>query len=216
MSKIFENKTFLIHIAAEIIIIIGVSFYFSQKNKKLMGHINDLVQRIEEQEDILQKHEQLIINLNNALNDINTTIFNKSIHTESNISNKNNKKNVKQPLSQVKQQQSTSQHKQKQSISQPNQKQSTSKINTSLNNNNLRYNENIINPNKEIGIEFHFVSPSSASLQKNKNEFNSKVEEIIDENEDENEEENLNENEDENEDENLDKELEEELNDLLN
>jgi predicted RNase H-related nuclease YkuK (DUF458 family) len=74
MSKIFENKSMLIHVAAEIIVVIGITFYFSQKNKKLMGHINDLIQRIEEQEDTIQKHEQLINNLTNAINDINSKL----------------------------------------------------------------------------------------------------------------------------------------------
>ena len=70
MSKIFENKSLLIHIIGEIVVVIGITFYFSQKNKKLMGHINDLIQRIEEQEDIIQKHEQLIKNLTNVVADI--------------------------------------------------------------------------------------------------------------------------------------------------
>ena len=74
----FENKSLIIHIVAEIIIITGITFYFSQKNKKTMDHINDLIQRIEDQEDIIQKHEQLITNLTNALNDINNKILHNS------------------------------------------------------------------------------------------------------------------------------------------
>ena len=60
MSKLFENKQQIIHIATELIALIAITFYFSQKNKKLMNHIEDLAQRIEEQEDIIQKHEKLI------------------------------------------------------------------------------------------------------------------------------------------------------------
>jgi hypothetical protein len=59
MSKLIENKH-LIHIASEIIVLLGITFYFNQKNKKMMSHIHDLSQKIEEQEDILQKHEQVI------------------------------------------------------------------------------------------------------------------------------------------------------------
>ena len=59
MSKLIENKH-MIHIASEIIVLLGLTFYFNQKNKKIMGHIQDLSQRIEEQEDLLQKHEQVI------------------------------------------------------------------------------------------------------------------------------------------------------------
>ena len=59
MSKLIENKH-IIHIASEIIVLLGITFYFNVKNKKIMEHIHDLSQRIEEQEDLLQKHEQVI------------------------------------------------------------------------------------------------------------------------------------------------------------
>ena len=196
MSKIFENKTFLIHIAAEIIIIIGVSFYFSQKNKKLMGHINDLIQRIEDQEDMIQKHEQLINNLTNALNDINSKISNNKnlpLQAESITNNKNIKKNVKQqPLNQgpLRQVEPLINNRSKTNIKE--------KI----------FEDTLLNHmiNRDQAVEFHFISPSSnVSLQQNKNmSSDSKVEEIIEE-ETDNEEDN---------DENLDDELEEELNDL--
>ena len=190
MSKIFENKTMLIHIAAEIIVIIGLSFYFSQKNKKLMGHINDLIQRIEDQEDMIQKHEQLINNLTNALNDINSKISNNKnlpLQAERITNNKNAKKNVKhQPLNQAPLINNRSKTNIKEKI----------------------FEDTLLNHmiNRDQAVEFHFISPSSnVSLQQNKNmSSDSKVEEIIEE-ETDNEEDN---------DENLDDELEEELNDL--
>ena len=190
MSKIFENKTMLIHIAAEIIVIIGLSFYFSQKNKKLMGHINDLIQRIEDQEDMIQKHEQLINNLTNALNDINSKISNNKnlpLQAERITNNKNAKKNVKhQPLNQAPLINNRSKTNIKEKI----------------------FEDTLLNHmiNRDQAVEFHFISPSSnVSLQQNKNiSSDSKVEEIIEE-DTENEEDN---------DENLDDELEEELNDL--
>jgi hypothetical protein len=60
MSKLLDNKPLMIHIVSEVAVIVGLTFYFNQKNKKLMAHIEDLSQRIEEQEDLLQKHEQII------------------------------------------------------------------------------------------------------------------------------------------------------------
>lgn len=96
MSKIFENKSMLIHLAVESVVILAITFYFSQKNKKLMGHINDLIERIEEQEDIIQKHEQLINNLSNAINDINYKISGETKNVPLQT-NKNVKKNNKQP-----------------------------------------------------------------------------------------------------------------------
>jgi outer membrane biosynthesis protein TonB len=67
MSKLLENKQ-IIHIVTEIIAIAVIIFYFSSKNKKLLGHIEDLSQRLEDQEDIIQKHEQIIKQLVQAIN----------------------------------------------------------------------------------------------------------------------------------------------------
>ena len=50
----------MVHIVSEVVVVVGLAFYFNQKNKKLLAHIEDLAQRIEEQEDILQKHEQML------------------------------------------------------------------------------------------------------------------------------------------------------------
>ena len=67
MSKLLENKQ-IIHIVTEIIAAIVIIFYFSSKYKKLLGHIEDLSQRLEEQEDIIQKHELIIKQLVQAIN----------------------------------------------------------------------------------------------------------------------------------------------------
>jgi hypothetical protein len=69
MSALSENKQ-LIHVASEIVVLVGLTFYFNQKNKKLMNHIEDLAQRLEEQEDLLQKHEEIIKKLVQAVNSI--------------------------------------------------------------------------------------------------------------------------------------------------
>ena len=67
MSKLLENKQ-IIHIVTEIIAAIVIIFYFSSKNKKLLGHIEDLSQRLEDQEDMIQKHELIIKQLVQAIN----------------------------------------------------------------------------------------------------------------------------------------------------
>ena len=67
MSKLLENKQ-IVHIAAEIVTIISVVFYFSSKNKKLLEHIENLSIRLDEQDEIIQKHEQIIIQLIAAVN----------------------------------------------------------------------------------------------------------------------------------------------------
>jgi len=50
----------MVHIISEVVVLVGLTFYFNQKNKKLMAHIEDLAQRVEEQEDLLQKHDRII------------------------------------------------------------------------------------------------------------------------------------------------------------
>jgi len=70
MSRILENKQ-IIHIVCEIIVIIGIVFYFSQKNKKLMNHINDLTQRLEDLEDTVQKQEKNITKLLSIIEKLN-------------------------------------------------------------------------------------------------------------------------------------------------
>lgn len=69
MSQILENKQ-MIHIVSEVVVLIGLTFYFNQKNKKLLNHIEDLAQRIEEQEDLLQKHENIIKKLVSSINEL--------------------------------------------------------------------------------------------------------------------------------------------------
>lgn len=62
MSKLLENKQ-MVHIASEVVVIMGITFYFSRQNKQLREHIEDLAQRLEEQEDHIQKLEQTLTKL---------------------------------------------------------------------------------------------------------------------------------------------------------
>jgi hypothetical protein len=47
----------IIHIASEVVVLIGLVWYFNSKNKNLLGHIEELSQRIEDQEEHIQKLE---------------------------------------------------------------------------------------------------------------------------------------------------------------
>ena len=77
----------MIHIASEIVALVGLTFYFNQKNNKLLRHIENLAQKIEEQEDLLQKHETVIkkmlefINDQNQKNTITTPVLTKHLET---------------------------------------------------------------------------------------------------------------------------------------
>ena len=66
MSQLItDNKQLMVHIASEVVVLVAITFYFNQKNKKLTSHIENLAQRVEEQEDLLQKHGQMIKRLIN-------------------------------------------------------------------------------------------------------------------------------------------------------
>ena len=67
MSKLIENKQ-LVHIGSEIIVIIGLTFYFNNKNKKLVGQIEELSNRLQENEKLVAKHEDVIRQLVNLVN----------------------------------------------------------------------------------------------------------------------------------------------------
>ena len=66
MSNLLQNKQ-MIHVASELVVLVGVVYYFNKKNKKLMSYIEDLSQRFEEQEDVIQKHEQALIAMSNMI-----------------------------------------------------------------------------------------------------------------------------------------------------
>ena len=59
-NLISDNKQLMIHVVSEVVVLVGITFYFNQKNKTLLAHIEELAQRVEEQEDLLQKHDQII------------------------------------------------------------------------------------------------------------------------------------------------------------
>jgi seryl-tRNA synthetase len=65
--SLLENKQ-LTHVISEVVALVGLTFYFSSQNKKLSNHIEEIAQRLEEQEDQIQKLEgmlrQLAMNVN--------------------------------------------------------------------------------------------------------------------------------------------------------
>lgn len=59
MSKLLKNKV-AIHIASEVVVLLGLTYYFSSKNRKLLEHIEDLSQRLEEHEEVIQSHTDIL------------------------------------------------------------------------------------------------------------------------------------------------------------
>ena len=66
-----ENKQ-MVHIASEIIVLVGMTYHFNKQNRSLRNHIEDLAQRVEEQEDLIQKHETIIKKLVDAVNTLHS------------------------------------------------------------------------------------------------------------------------------------------------
>lgn len=60
MSKMFENKQLAIHVVSEVVVLVGLVFYFSSQNKKLSNNIADLAQRLEDQEEHINKLEEML------------------------------------------------------------------------------------------------------------------------------------------------------------
>jgi len=68
------DKKTILHIASEIIVIGGISIYFSAQNKKCQEKISILEHKIQQQELIIQNHEQLLLKLLNNVNLLNNNI----------------------------------------------------------------------------------------------------------------------------------------------
>lgn len=65
-EKLFDNKQ-VMHVVSEVIVLCGISFYFTSKIKGLQGIIEELSQRLEDQEDKLQKLDQYTTKMNNGI-----------------------------------------------------------------------------------------------------------------------------------------------------
>jgi hypothetical protein len=68
--NIFENSK-IIHIASEIFVLCGFTFYVVYQNKKLSARIDDLLQKIEEKEERLLKIENFMQQLTTVIPQIN-------------------------------------------------------------------------------------------------------------------------------------------------
>ena len=66
MSSFNNNQ--VLHIAAECAVIAAITFYVSIKYKQIQATLESLNNRLEEQSEIIQKHEVMIKQLNLTLN----------------------------------------------------------------------------------------------------------------------------------------------------
>ena len=61
------GKQQIIHIASEVVIITGISIYFQLKVRNLNNAIERLENKIEQQDQVIQNHEQLLLRIMNNL-----------------------------------------------------------------------------------------------------------------------------------------------------
>jgi hypothetical protein len=59
MDKILQNKQ-LTHIISEVIVLLGLTYYFSSKNKKLLQHIEELSHRLDEKDEQISSLEESV------------------------------------------------------------------------------------------------------------------------------------------------------------
>jgi hypothetical protein len=76
MTNVLERKE-IIHIVVEVVVLAGITFYFSSKNKKLLDNIQVLSKKLEEQSEIIQKHEHIIMQLVKSVQSSNNISKNK-------------------------------------------------------------------------------------------------------------------------------------------
>ena len=57
------NTSQVIHIVTEMIALLSITAYFMNENKKLTGKLNSLSEKVEEQDEKLQKHEKVLFDI---------------------------------------------------------------------------------------------------------------------------------------------------------
>lgn len=67
MSEKFIDNKHILHIAAEVVVMCGISFYFSSQIKTLRTVTEELSHKLEEQEDRLQKINKFSVSLNSGM-----------------------------------------------------------------------------------------------------------------------------------------------------
>lgn len=55
------NTSQIIHIVTEMIALLSITAYFMNENKKLTGKLNSLSEKVEEQDEKLQKHDKVYL-----------------------------------------------------------------------------------------------------------------------------------------------------------
>jgi len=76
-----SNKQ-LMHIAGELAVAAGLIFWFSSKTKKLTSHVEELTNRMDEQDEQIQKLQASVVSLNNMLSKLSRQQQQEVVRTE--------------------------------------------------------------------------------------------------------------------------------------
>ena len=80
MSFLTDNKQQLIHVASEVVLFAGVVYYFDKKHKSTLNIMEQLAEKINEQNNTISSHELKIQELSDVISQLSDRINNIKIH----------------------------------------------------------------------------------------------------------------------------------------
>lgn len=69
-----QRRSDMYHVFSELVALTGLVIYINRKNRTLLSHIEDLIRRIETQEDTIANHKYIIEQFDTKINDMNIKI----------------------------------------------------------------------------------------------------------------------------------------------
>ena len=65
------NTSNIIHIVAEVVTLLAITVYFLQQNRKMMNLIDSLTDKVDEQDEKIEKHDKVIADILKTMNKVN-------------------------------------------------------------------------------------------------------------------------------------------------
>lgn len=79
------NTSNIIHIVAEVVTLLAITVYFMQQNRKMMDLIDSLTDKVEDQEEKIEKHDKVIADILKTMNKANSSGSASSSRPNSNL-----------------------------------------------------------------------------------------------------------------------------------
>jgi hypothetical protein len=77
------NTSNIIHIVVEVVTLLAITVYFLQQNRKMMNLIDSLTDKVDEQDEKIEKHDKVIADILKTINKTNTVSPTSSFITSS-------------------------------------------------------------------------------------------------------------------------------------